>query len=95
MLFELSGDQWIVSFSFACTMSFVCGWIADRIMGYTGFGVIGNWLLLLTGAYAGLFAYNQIGYRFEWYPTLTIVIAFVGATAMLIMLAGAKSATHS
>lgn len=95
MLLELSGNQWIVSFSFACTMSFLCGWIADRIMGYTGFGVIGNWLLLLAGAYAGLLAYNQIGYRFEWYPAVTIITAFGGATAMLVMLAGAKAVTHT
>lgn len=59
MLWDYSLDQWITTFSFACTMSFICGWIADRIMGYAGFGVIGNWLLLLIGAYVGLFTYNQ------------------------------------
>jgi len=95
MLVEFSTSQWIVSFTFACTLSFLCGWIADRIMGYAGFGVLGNWLLLLFGAYAGLFAYNQFGYRFEWDPLVSFLTAFGGATAMLILLSGAKALTHT
>jgi uncharacterized membrane protein YeaQ/YmgE (transglycosylase-associated protein family) len=95
MLWDLSRSELIQSFSFACALSFICGYIADRIMGYTGFGVIGNWLLLLTGVYVGLFTYNQLGYNLDWFPVMTIVIAFSSATMMLMAVAGFKTATNT
>ena len=95
MLLDMSTNQWIMSFSFACTMAFLCGWIADKIMGYSGFGVIGNWLLMLVGCYAGLYVYNEFGYRFEWYPMMALGVAFGAGTFMLITLAGIKAATNT
>jgi len=95
MIWELSGQQQVVTFSFACAMSFICGWIADRIMGAAGFGVIGNWLLLLAGTYVGLFAYNRLGYALGGDAAATILVAFGGATVMLVMLAGIKAVTHT
>jgi uncharacterized membrane protein YeaQ/YmgE (transglycosylase-associated protein family) len=95
MLLEMSTNQWITSFSFACALAFLCGYIADRIMGFDGFGVIGNWLLILTGSYAAMLAYNQFGYRIEWYPLYSLAIAFGGGTALLLTLSAMKSATNT
>ncbi len=95
MLLEMSANDWLVSMSLACSLSFICGWIADRIMGYAGFGVIGNWLLLLIGCYGGLFAFNEFGYRFQGELQLTLIAAFAGATTLLVLSSAAKALTHS
>ena len=95
MLWDLAKADFIVSFAFVCAIAFVCGWIADRALGYSGFGVIGNWLLLLTGAYVGLYAYNLYGYRFDWSAIMTIGVAAGGGAVMLLLLASVKSATHT
>lgn len=95
MLWEMSGNDWLVALSVACSLSFICGWIADRIMGYTGFGVIGNWLLLLVGCFVGLFAYNELGYRFQGELQYTLIAAFAGATTLLVLSSAAKALTHS
>ncbi|MCB2049721.1 MAG: hypothetical protein KDE32_16080 [Novosphingobium sp.] len=95
MLWELSGDDFLVSLSLASSLSFICGWIADRIMGYAGFGVLGNWLLLLVGCYGGLFTYNHLGYRFEGELQLTIIAAFAGATVLLVLTSAAKALTRT
>ncbi|MFZ1815100.1 MAG: hypothetical protein WBO55_14810 [Rhizobiaceae bacterium] len=95
MLWDLYSRDLMVIFSFVCTAAFVCGWLADRIMGYSGFGVIGNWLLLLIGAYAGLAGYNLAGYRLNWDPVMTCGAAAAGATFILIALAVIKSITNT
>lgn len=95
MLWDLTTEQWIISFAFACALAFLCGWIADRIMGFAGFGVIGNWLLLLIGAYVGLYVYNRLGHTFDVRPVFTIAVAFGSAAAMLVTLSGIKAATNT
>ncbi|MCB1461895.1 MAG: hypothetical protein KDJ90_05595 [Nitratireductor sp.] len=95
MLWEMSTNFWIVSFTFACVMCFLCGWIADRIMGHAGFGVIGNWLLLLFGCYGALFVCNKLGLRFDGELQFAILIAFGGATVLLVALSAAKAITHT
>lgn len=83
MLWQMTTEQWILSFSFLCTLSFIGGWISDRIMGYSGFGPVGNWILLLIGTYAGMYGFNSFGHRFHWDPALTIVV--VGSCACLCL----------
>jgi len=95
VLWDFSTEQWLVTFSFACTLAFLCGWIADRIMGYAGFGVIGNWLLLLAGAYVGFFAFNMLGYEMRTDLGLTFAVCFAAGTVMLVSLAGFKAITHT
>jgi uncharacterized membrane protein YeaQ/YmgE (transglycosylase-associated protein family) len=95
MLWELSTNQWLLSVSFACALGFLCGFIADRIMGFAGFGIIGNWLMLTTGSFAGLYVYNLAGLRFEWHPLLAFGAAVAGATAMLVSFASMKAMTNT
>lgn len=91
MLWDLSTNQWLMSFSFVCCGAFVCGWVADRILGYSGFGTIGNWLLLTIGTYVGLYSYNIYGFRFSIDPTMTIAVAFGAGFLMLMLLTTAKA----
>lgn len=94
MLWEMTRVDWMVSFAFACTACFICGWIADRILDHAGFGIFGNWLLLLLGAYLGLYAYNLMGNRLNWYPMFTMATGFGGGTAFLLAIAAVKSAVR-
>ena len=95
MLWELPEHKLTVAFTFLCTASFICGWLADRIMDHAGFGVIGNWLLLFAGAGVGLYAYNLYGMTLTHNSYYTIAVTVVGGTFMLLALAGVKAATHT
>ena len=87
MLSDLTMEQWAISFAFVCCLAFICGFISDRIMGYAGFGATGNWLILLGGAYISLYSYNVVGYKIQWYPTMTVAVAAGGASILLIVMA--------
>ncbi|HSO47858.1 MAG TPA: hypothetical protein VLQ68_08000 [Rhizobiaceae bacterium] len=95
MLLDLAQDDFIVAMAFVCTTSFICGWLADRIMGFAGFGVIGNWLLLFAGSCAALYGLDWYGVRMIYAPILTIATGFGGAAAMLLAMASFKAATHT
>lgn len=84
MLWDLTTAQFIVTGSFICCTSFICGWFSDKIVGRLGFGAIGNWLLLLLGAYLGMYGYNTMGYYFQENSTKTIFV--VGAAALLMLM---------
>lgn len=95
MLWNLTLDQLFLSFSFICCATFIGGWLADKILGYSGFNVFGNWLLLLLGAYAGMYAYNKFGYRFTSNAIQTIIVTSSSACAMLTILLGFKFAMRA
>ena len=92
MLWELGNQQLVTAFTFVCCFSFICGWITDRILGYAGFSVIGNWLLLMLGAILGLLAYNLLGYRFTWNSQFTMYLSFGSALIMLFVMLTIKTA---
>lgn len=85
MLWNLNFDQLMLSFSFICCAAFIAGWFADKILGYSGFNVIGNWLILLIGAYAGMYAYNVYGFRFSVNVIQTILVTSGAAFSTLIL----------
>lgn len=92
MLWELSTQQLLTAFSFICCFSFICGWITDRIFGYGGFSVLGNWLILLVGAITGLIVFNLLGYRFYWDSTFTIGLTLGSALILLFVMLSIKAA---
>ncbi|MCB1386064.1 MAG: hypothetical protein KDJ80_09010 [Nitratireductor sp.] len=91
MLWEMTVNQWLTSFAVVCCLSYLGGWVADRILGYAGFTAIGNWLLMLAGTYTGLLAYNMLGYRFFWNTQSTMILAVGSAFAMLFIMLSAKA----
>lgn len=91
MLMEFTMQQWITSFAFLCCVSFIGGWLADNILGYAGYSVIGNWLLLLTGGYLGLICYNLFGYRFEFNSHFAAALCMGSAVAFLFTMLSIKA----
>lgn len=92
MLWEFGNQQLITAFTMVCCFSFICGWVADRILGYSGFSVIGNWLLLMLGAGLGLLAYNLLGYRFTWNSQFTMLLTFGSGLSLLFVMLTIKIA---
>lgn len=85
MLWYLSFEQLIMSFLFIGCTTLIGGMLADKILGYSGFNVIGNWLLLLIGAYAGMYAYNLYGFRFSADAYQTIIVTAGSACTLLTL----------
>lgn len=94
MLWEMSTSDFILSFSFICSFAFVTGWLTDRILLSAGFGSIGNWLLILMGSYAGMFAINSYGYELRYYPYITASSIVGGAIVLLLGLCTVKRVFH-
>ena len=91
MIWYMNSEQLFVSFAFLCAVTFIGGWIADRIMEYTGFGTVGNWLILLVGCYAGMFGFNGLGYMFHWNPPFTVAVVTGTACTLLLLAAMFKT----
>lgn len=91
MLWEFTPQQWLTTFTLICCVSFIGGWLADRILGYAGYSAIGNWLILLLGAYLGLLCYNLFGYRFQLNSHFAMTLAVGSATAFLFTMLSIKA----
>jgi len=85
MLWEMHEQDLLIFFSAVACSTFLCGSIADRIIGSAGFTVLGNWLLFFAGATLGFYLQNYFGYRFKWYPEITLVVFFISGFAMLMV----------
>ncbi len=90
MFIDMTMNQLIGVFACVGVLAFFCGWIADAILGYSGYGVIANAFILLTGAFLGLYGYNLAGYEFDWYPMVTIGLPFASAAVAMIILSTMK-----
>lgn len=86
MLWQLSADEWIVSLAFICGLTYITGWISDRILDSTGFGHVGNWLVILAGTYSGMYVYNLQGYTLNQDPMYTLAVMLGSALVALVSL---------
>lgn len=86
MLWELTTAQWISSFGFVCCLTYISGWLAQGLMGSTGYGHIGNWLLLLIGAYLSMYVFNIYGHEFRYDPLFTLAYISAGAAGFFIFM---------
>ena len=84
MLWDMSLNDWVVSAAFFCCLSYITAYLADRILLSTGFGAIGNWLLLLAGCYSGMLAVNLYGFELHWYPPVTIAAIVLASSGILM-----------
>lgn len=90
MIWELSTNQLVILFSLVASGSFICGWLSDRILGYSGFGIFGNWFIMMTGSTAGLYAVNLLGHRVSREPGLALAATLACALILLISLLTVK-----
>ena len=65
----------------------VAGVLASMVMGGTGYGIIGDIIIGIVGAFVGGWIFSQLGVStpFEGLPG-TIFVAFIGAVVLLFIL---------
>jgi len=64
----------------------VAGWLAGRVMEGGGFGLIGDLLVGLIGAFIGDWLLPQLGVHFGTGIVALIINAFIGAVILLLIL---------
>jgi uncharacterized membrane protein YeaQ/YmgE (transglycosylase-associated protein family) len=64
----------------------VAGWLAGRVMEGGGFGIIGDLVVGLIGAFIGDWLLPQLGIHFGVGLVALIVNAFIGAVVLLLIL---------
>ena len=90
MLWQMSTDEWLISLAFISGLAYITGWFSDRILGSAGFGHIGNWLVILLGAYGGMYLYNYYGYKLNQEPAHTLAVILGSALIALCSLCAVK-----
>ncbi len=64
----------------------IAGWLASTVVG-GGFGLIGDTIIGVVGAFLGGLLFRQLGIRMPlWGLPSTIFVAFVGAIVLLLLL---------
>lgn len=65
----------------------VAGVLASLVMGGTGYGIVGDIIIGIAGAFIGGWLFSQLGVSSPWggLPG-TIFVAFVGAVVLLFVL---------
>jgi uncharacterized membrane protein YeaQ/YmgE (transglycosylase-associated protein family) len=71
----------------------IAGWLASAVAG-GGYGVIGDIVIGVVGAFIGGFIFRGLHVRIPWSGIPgTILVAFVGALVLLVILRVIRSAT--
>jgi uncharacterized membrane protein YeaQ/YmgE (transglycosylase-associated protein family) len=64
----------------------VAGWLAGQVMEGGGFGLIGDLIVGLIGAFIGDWLLPQLGFHFGTGIVPLIINAFIGAVILLLIL---------
>ena len=64
----------------------VAGWLAGRVMEGGGFGLIGDLLVGLLGAFIGDWLFPRVGIHLGVGIVASIINAFIGAVVLLLIL---------
>jgi uncharacterized membrane protein YeaQ/YmgE (transglycosylase-associated protein family) len=65
----------------------VAGWLAGQFMRGNGFGLIGDIVVGIIGAFVGGFVFRQAGWHTPFAGVAgTIFVAFIGAVILLVLL---------
>ena len=67
-------------------VSIVAGWLAGRVMEGGGFGLIGDLIVGLVGAFIGNWLLPQLGIHLGVGLVAAIINAFIGAVVLLLVL---------
>lgn len=69
-----------------CAIGLVAGWLASAVVG-GGFGVVGDIVVGIVGAFLGGFIFNQLHLSAPFHGIAgTIFVAFIGAIVLLLLL---------
>jgi len=64
----------------------IAGWLAGRIVQGTGFGIVGDLVIGVLGAFFGNWLFPQLGIHFASSLIAAIVSATIGAVVLLLII---------
>ena len=70
----------------------VAGWLAGLVVRGFGFGLVGNIVVGIVGAFLGGWLFGMIGFTFLPGIINTIITAFIGAVILLLVIRVVKRA---
>ena len=63
----------------------VAGWLAGQFMRGNGFGLIGDIIVGIIGAFIGGYVFNALGLHIGYGLVGSLIVAFVGAVLLLFI----------
>lgn len=63
----------------------IAGWLAGRFMQGNGFGLIGDVVMGVAGAFAGGYLFRAVGVEIGGGPVGSLIVAFAGAVLVLFV----------
>jgi uncharacterized membrane protein YeaQ/YmgE (transglycosylase-associated protein family) len=70
----------------------VSGWLATRVTGRRGLGIVGNVVVGILGAFVGGYVLGRLGFAFGGGIVGAVIHAFVGAVLVLVTIGILKRA---
>lgn len=71
------------------------GVLASLLVGGTGYGIIGDIVVGIAGAFVGGYVFNYAGWHAPWDGLAgTIFVAFIGAAILLVIIHLIRGATY-
>ena len=85
---NISGESLLV----ILVVGLIAGWLAGQILRGTGFGLVGDLLIGILGAFVGAWLLPQIGVRLGTGLVAMIANATIGALVILLLIGLARNA---
>src|SRR5579863_10567145 len=79
---SMSGESLLV----ILVVGLIAGWLAGQIVQGTGFGIVGDLLIGIAGAFIGSWLLPQLGLRLGSGIVLAVINATIGALSLLLVI---------
>ena len=79
---HMSGESLLVVF----VVGLIAGWLAGQIVQGTGFGIVGDLLIGIAGAFIGSWLLPQLGFHLGSGIVLAVINATIGALLLLLVI---------
>ncbi len=63
----------------------IAGWLAGRVVRGRGFGLVGNLIIGVVGAFIGGFLFDLLGFAAQGIIA-SVIVAFIGAIILILVL---------
>jgi uncharacterized membrane protein YeaQ/YmgE (transglycosylase-associated protein family) len=81
-----------MSFLWFLLVGLIAGWLAGTLVKGGGFGILGNIVIGIIGAFLGGFLFNLLGLSSNGGLLGSIIVATIGAIVLLIIVRALKKA---
>jgi uncharacterized membrane protein YeaQ/YmgE (transglycosylase-associated protein family) len=96
MLAQLNQADWMMLYLIVVSLAFALGYVTDAILKDSGYGILGNGMVLAVGAFGGIFLFDTaltghfIQYRHAM-PMTWFLSGLVGGVTALFLITAARA----